>query len=50
VQGGSEDHPVVRVTGSVAALGEELGELKDVVLKTAENGEGFSRRARAPAQ
>jgi hypothetical protein len=31
VQGGGDDDPVVRVTGSIAALGEELGLLKAVV-------------------
>jgi hypothetical protein len=35
VQGGAEDDPVVRVTGSIAAIGEELGQLKDVVLAAA---------------
>jgi hypothetical protein len=35
VQGGAEDDPVVRVTGSIASLGQELGELKDVVLAAA---------------
>ncbi len=40
VQGGSEDDPVVRVTGSIAALGQELGELKDVVLQAAEKSGG----------
>jgi len=35
VQGGAEDDPVVRVTGSIAAIGEELGQLKDVVLSAA---------------
>ncbi|MBL8911067.1 MAG: DNA repair protein, partial [Archangium sp.] len=40
VQGGSEDDPVVRVTGSIAALGEELGQLKDVVLQAADKKNG----------
>lgn len=35
VQGGADDDPVVRVTGSIASLGEELGQLKDVVLDVA---------------
>ncbi|MFZ5440966.1 MAG: DNA repair ATPase [Myxococcota bacterium] len=35
VQGGSDDDPVVRVTGSIASLGEELGQLKDGVLQAA---------------
>lgn len=35
VQGGAEDDPVVRVTGSIASLGEELGHLKDVVIEVA---------------
>ncbi|MCC6333962.1 MAG: DNA repair ATPase [Myxococcales bacterium] len=35
VQGGADDDPVVRVTGSIASLGEELGQLKDVVLEAA---------------
>ncbi|MEW5738713.1 MAG: DNA repair ATPase [Myxococcota bacterium] len=35
VQGGGDDDPVVRVTGSIASLGEELGQLKDVVLEAA---------------
>lgn len=35
VQGGADDDPVVRVTGSIAALGEELGLLKDVVVDVA---------------
>lgn len=40
VQGGSEDDPVVRVTGSIVSLGEELGALKDVVVQAAEkNGQ-----------
>ncbi|MFT3709179.1 MAG: DNA repair ATPase [Archangium sp.] len=39
VQGGSEDDPVVRVTGSIAALGEELGQLKDVVLQASSSGD-----------
>lgn len=33
VQGGADDDPVVRVTGSIASLGEELGQLKDVVVE-----------------
>lgn len=36
VQGGAEDDPVVRVTGSIASLGQELGELKDVMLAAAQ--------------
>jgi hypothetical protein len=40
VQGGSEDDPVVRVTGSIAALGEELGQLKDVVLAASGDKKG----------
>ena len=35
VQGGSDDDPVVRVTGSIASLGEELGLLKGVVAEAA---------------
>ena len=35
VQGGAEDDPVVRVTGSISALGEELGELKGVLIDAA---------------
>ncbi len=35
VQGGAEDDPVVRVTGSIASLGQELGELKDVMIEAA---------------
>jgi len=38
VQGGSDDDPVVRVTGSISALGEELNQLKDVVLQAATKG------------
>ncbi len=37
VQGGSEDDPVVRVTGSIAALGEELSSLKGAVLDAAKS-------------
>ncbi len=41
VQGGSEDDPVVRVTGSIASLGEELGQLKQVVLEAGQQrGQG----------
>jgi hypothetical protein len=36
VQGGADDDPVVRVTGSIAALGEELGQLRDVVVSAVE--------------
>ncbi|MDP3570970.1 MAG: AAA family ATPase, partial [Archangium sp.] len=35
VQGGAEDDPVVRVTGSIASLGVELGQLKDVMIEAA---------------
>jgi hypothetical protein len=35
VQGGADDDPVVRVTGSIAALGEELGQIKDAVVEVA---------------
>jgi hypothetical protein len=35
VQGGAEDDPVVRVTGSIASLGEELGQLKSVITEAA---------------
>jgi hypothetical protein len=40
VQGGSEDDPVVRVTGSIAALGEELMGLKDAALAVASKSAG----------
>jgi hypothetical protein len=35
VQGGAEDDPVVRVTGSIASLGVELGQLKDAMIEAA---------------
>ncbi len=36
VQGGAEDDPVVRVTGSIASLGEELGQLKSAVMEASQ--------------
>lgn len=40
VQGGAEDDPVVRVTGTIASLGEELGQLKSIIGEAARRPEG----------
>lgn len=42
VQGGSEDDPVVRVTGSIASLGEELGQLKQAMVDKQSGGVDLS--------